>query len=106
MLIAEMLLLVAVNDQGHVSPWSGGSFLNVGLTGALLAELAMGGQLTIAGDGTVRAGDTRPDGELRAEVYGAVREHLQGTKARQVIGGLEVSGDGGQRYRGTAATTR
>ena len=59
MLIAEMLLLVAVDDKGHVSPWSGGSFLNAGLTGALLAELAMGGQLTIAGDGTVRAG--RPD---------------------------------------------
>jgi hypothetical protein len=24
MLIPEMLLLVAVNDKGHVSPWSGG----------------------------------------------------------------------------------
>jgi Golgi phosphoprotein 3 (GPP34) len=58
-LIAEMLLLVAVNDKGHVSPWSGGSLLNVGLAGALLAELAMGGQLTIAGDGTVRAGPGR-----------------------------------------------
>jgi hypothetical protein len=65
-LIAEMLLLVAVNDKGHVSPWSGGSFLIVGLTGALLAELAMGGQLTIAGDGTVRAGDTRPDAAIAA----------------------------------------
>ena len=61
MLIAEMLLLVAVNDKGHVSPWSGASFLNVGLTGALLAELAVGGQLTIAGDGTVRAGPGPPD---------------------------------------------
>jgi hypothetical protein len=29
-LIAEMLLLVAVNDKGHVSPWGGGSFLDVG----------------------------------------------------------------------------
>ena len=26
MLIAEMLLLVAVNDKGHVSPWSGVKF--------------------------------------------------------------------------------
>ena len=83
-----MLLLVAVNDEGHVSPWSGGSFLNVGLTGALLAELAMGGQLTIAGDGTVRAGATRPDDELLADVYDAVREHLNGRKTRQVIRGL------------------
>src|SRR6516164_11183010 len=88
MLIAEMLLLVAVNDQGHVSPWSGGSFLDVGLTGALLAELAMGGQLTIAGDGTVRAGETRPGDELLADVYDAVREHLQGGKVKQVIRGL------------------
>jgi hypothetical protein len=87
-LIAEMLLLVAVNDKGHVSPWSGGSFLDVGLTGALLAELAMGGQLTIAGDGTVRAGATRPDDELLADVYDAMREHLDGRKTRQVIRGL------------------
>ena len=83
-----MLLLVAVNDKGHVSPWNGGSFLNIGLTGALLAELAMGGQLAIAADGTVRAGDTRPDDELLADVHDAVREHLDGRKTRQVIRGL------------------
>jgi hypothetical protein len=87
-LIAEMLLLVAVNDQGHVSPWSGGSFLNVGLTGALLAELAMGGQVTIAGDGTVRAGPTRPEDELLADVYDAIRDQLDGRKTRPVIRGL------------------
>src|SRR3974390_1828556 len=87
-LIAEMLLLVAVNGQGHVSPWSGGSFLNVGLTGALLAELAMGGQLTIAGDGTIRAGDTRPDDDLLADGYDAGRGHRDGKKTRQVIRGL------------------
>ena len=83
-----MLLLVAVNDKGHVSPWSGASFLNVGLTGALLAELAIGGQLTIAPDGTVQAGPTRPGDELLASVYDAVREHLEGRKAKQVIHGL------------------
>lgn len=88
MLIAEMLLLVAVDDKGHVSPWGGGSFLNIGLTGALLAELAMAGQLTIAADGTVRAGDTRPDDELLSNVHDAVREYLDGRKARQVIRGL------------------
>ena len=88
MLIAEMLLLVAVNDKGHVSPWSGASFLNVGLTGALLAELAIGGQLTIAGDGTVRAEATRSDDELLADVYDAIWQHLDGRKARQVIRGL------------------
>jgi hypothetical protein len=86
-LIAEMLMLVAVNDKGHV-PVGSDAFVNVGLTGALLAELAMGGQLTIAGDGTVRAGETRPGDELLADVYDAVREHLQGGKVKQVIRGL------------------
>ena len=87
MLIAEMLLLVAVNDKGHV-PVGSDAFVNVGLTGALLAELAMGGQLTIAADGTVRAGQARPGDDLLADAYDAVREHLQGRKAKQVIRGL------------------
>jgi Golgi phosphoprotein 3 (GPP34) len=86
-LIAEMLLLVAVNDKGHV-PVGSDAFVDVGLTGALLAELAMGGQLTIAPDGTVQAGPTRPGDELLASVYDAVRQHLQGRKAKQVIRGL------------------
>jgi len=92
-----MLLLVAVNDKGHV-PVGTDAFVNVGLTGALLAELALGGHLTIAGDGTVRAGDTRPGGELLADVHDAVREHLQGKKAKQVIGGLSRH-IGGSRNR-------
>ncbi len=85
-LIAEMLLLVAVNDKGHVP--AGGDFIKVGLSGALLAELAIDGRLTIAEDGTVRAGDTRPGDELLADVYDAVREHLEGRKVKQVISGL------------------
>jgi len=97
MLIAEMLLLVAVNDKGHV-PVGTDAFVNVGLTGALLAELALGGQLRIAEDGTVRAGDIRPDGDLLADVYDAVREHLQGKKAKQVIRGLSRH-IGGSRNR-------
>ena len=65
-LIAEMLLLVAVNDKGRV-PFGSDSFVNIGLTGALLAELAIDGRLTIDADGTVRAGDTRPGDALLAE---------------------------------------
>jgi Golgi phosphoprotein 3 (GPP34) len=87
-LIAEMLLLVAVDDKGHV-PFGSEAFIKVGLSGALLAELAMDGRLMIAGDGTVQAGDTRPGDELLADVYDAVREHLEGRKTRQVIGGLD-----------------
>jgi hypothetical protein len=43
-LIAEMLLLVAVDDNGHV-PVGNDAFVKVGLTGALLAELAVDGKL-------------------------------------------------------------
>jgi hypothetical protein len=86
-LIAEMLLLTALNDKGHV-PVGSGALIQVGLTGALLAELAIDGRLAVAEDGTVRAGDTRPGDELLGDVYDAVREHLQGTNTRQVIGGL------------------
>jgi hypothetical protein len=86
-LIAEMLLLVAVDDNGHV-PVGSDAFVKVGLTGALLAELAVDGQLMIGDDGRVRTGDTRPGDELLADIYDAVRTHLEGKKARQVIGGL------------------
>lgn len=94
-LIAEMLLLVAVDDKGHV-PMGSGTFVKVGLTGALLAELAMDGQLTIGDDGTVRTGDTRPGDELLADVYDAVREHLEGRKAEKVINGLSRHVGGSQ----------
>jgi len=97
-LIAEMLLLVAVNDKGHVPLGSGDAFVAVGLTGALLAELAIDGRLTIAEDGTVRIGDTGPDDVLLADAYHAVREHLEGRKARRVIGGLSRR-IGGSRKR-------
>jgi len=86
-LIAEMLLLVAVDDRGH-APVGSDAFVKVGLAGALLAELAVGGQLTIGDDGTVRTADTRPADELLADVYDAVRDHLEGRKAKQVISGL------------------
>jgi hypothetical protein len=86
-LIAEMLLLTALNDKGHV-PVGSGALIQVGLTGALLADLAIDGRLAVAEDGTVRAGDTRPGDGLLADVCDAVREHLQGRNVRQVIGGL------------------
>jgi len=82
-----MLLLTALNDKGQV-PVGSGALIQVGLTGALLADLAIDGRLAVAEDGTVRAGDTRPGDELLADVYDAVREHLQGRNVRHVIGGL------------------
>jgi Golgi phosphoprotein 3 (GPP34) len=96
-LIAEMLLLVAVNDKGHV-PAGTDTFVKIGLAGALLAELAIDGHLTIGEDGTVRTGDTRPGDELLGDVYDAVREYLEGRKAKQVISGLSRH-IGGSRNR-------
>jgi hypothetical protein len=93
-LIAEMLLLVAIDDKGRVpirrkaSFHAPNAFMKVGLAGALLAELAIDGQLMIARGGTVRAGDTRPGDELLADVYDAVRNHLRGRQPRGVINGL------------------
>jgi Golgi phosphoprotein 3 (GPP34) len=78
-LIAEMLLLVAIDEKGRVpirrkSNFTGrNAFMEVGLAGALLAELAIDGQLTIAEHGPVRAADARPADELLADVYDAVR---------------------------------
>jgi hypothetical protein len=86
-LIAEMLLLAALNDNGNV-PVGSGALIRVGLTGALLAELAIDGRLAVADDGTVRAADTGPGDELLADACDAVRAHLQGRTVRQVIGGL------------------
>jgi hypothetical protein len=86
-LIAEMLLLLALNDKGSV-PVGSGALIRVGLTGALLAELAIDGRLAVAADGTVRAADTGPGDDLLADACAAVREHLQGRTVRQVIGGL------------------
>src|SRR5579871_2972191 len=92
-LIAEMLLLVAIDDKGRVpirrkaSFHARNAFMKVGLAGALLAELAIDGQLMIARGGTVQAGDTRPGDELLADVYDAVRNHLRGRQPRGDIGG-------------------
>lgn len=72
-LIAEMLLLVAVDDKGHV-PVGSGTFVKVGLTGALLAELAMNGQLTI-GDVLERvAPDRSMRGEAKKQIARATAE--------------------------------
>jgi hypothetical protein len=89
-LIAEMLLLVAVDDQGRIPatviPRTG--VIKVGLSGALLIELAIDGHLLMTKGRKIRAGDFRPCDELLADVYDAVRNHLDGSTARWAIDGL------------------
>jgi hypothetical protein len=52
----------------------------------------MDGQLAFANGGKQWAGETRPCDELLADVYDAVRDHLNGRLARVVIGGLSFWG--------------
>lgn len=86
MLIAEMLLLAVLSRTGGVRGRR--AVVKAGLAGALLAELALGGQLTTGKGGTLRATGARPGDELLADVHDAVRTGLDGRNARAVIGGL------------------
>jgi Golgi phosphoprotein 3 (GPP34) len=88
-LIAEKLLLVAVNDQGRL-PTGKTSLMEVGLTAAFLAELAIDGQLGLVEHGRLRAatiqrGETRPIDPLLADVYDALQGHLANRDARTLI---------------------
>jgi Golgi phosphoprotein 3 (GPP34) len=95
-LIAEMWLLCVINDRGRVPRRPG--VVKAGVSAALLAELAIGGHLTMAKGGYLRAGDHRPGDELLADAYDAVRNHLNGLKVRTVIFGLSRH-VGGSRNR-------
>jgi hypothetical protein len=88
-LIAEKLLLMAVNDDGRL-PMGKTSLMEVGLTGALLAELAIDGQLRLLEHGrwrsaTIQRGDFRPADPLLADVYDALQGHLADRDARTLI---------------------
>jgi hypothetical protein len=85
-LIAEMLVLVTIKDNGHVPVRN--NITKAAVSGALLAELAMDRKLTLAKGGTRRAAGARPRDELLADVYDATRNHLDGRKAVLVISGL------------------
>jgi hypothetical protein len=85
-LIAEMLVLVTIKDNGHVPVRN--NITKAAVSGALLAELAMDRKLTLAKGGTLRAAGARPRDELLADVYDATRNHLDGRKAVLVISGL------------------
>lgn len=90
-----MLLLVAVDDKGHV-PARSDAFVKAGLAGALLAELAIDGQLTVGDDGRVRTAETGARGisamgDRRTGVMSPQRDHLVRrtvTAAGQAIGGF------------------
>lgn len=86
-LIAEMLLLCAVDDDGKLLAGSR-PIVRIGLTGALLAELAIGGSLTIERDGGVRLLAAAPDDPLLTDVCDAVGGPLAGRRLGRVISAL------------------
>jgi len=96
-LIAEMLLLCATTDGGRL-PAASRPIVRIGLTGALLAELAIGGSLTIERGGGVRLLAAAPDDPLLADVCAAVRGHLAGKRLGRVISALSPR-IGGSRER-------
>jgi hypothetical protein len=97
-LIAEKLLLLAVNDKGRL-PTGKTGLMEVGLTAALLAELAIDGQLALVEHGrlraaTLQAGDFRPVDPLLADVHDALRGRLANRDARTLIqfAGVRIGG--------------
>ena len=87
-LIAEELLLVALDPVKGTVPLGARTYLNVGLAGALLAELAIAGNLGIKDGRIVPAGDPPTDPFL-AEVLVAIRSETRAEKARSAVKKLD-----------------
>ncbi len=89
MLIAEKLLLLAVNDEGRL-PMGTTKYTAVKLTAALLAELAVGGHLTLVEHGwlrsaTIQRGEIRPVDPLLADAYDELQGHLANRDAGTLV---------------------
>ena len=88
MLIAEELLLVALDPVKGTVPLGARTYLNVGLAGAVLAELAIAGNLGIRDGRIVPAGDPPTDPFL-AEVLAAIRSETNAAKAKSAVKKLD-----------------
>ena len=88
MLIAEELLLVALHPVKGTVPLAARSYLRVGLSGALLAELAIAGELQIH-NGRVTRSDGVPDDPFLAEVQAAFDAATKPEKAKSAVGKLD-----------------
>ncbi len=90
-LIAEELLLIALDPESGRVPMGAQDYVKVGLSGALLAELALSGSLAMSGGRiTVVAGD-RPGDPLLAATIDAVGSGLAGRRAKAVVAKLDKS---------------
>ena len=87
MLIAEELILVALDPVKGTVPLGARTYLNAGLAGALLAELAIAGNLGINDGRIVPAGDPPPDPVL-AEVLADRRVSGRDDAALRLTAGI------------------
>ena len=78
-LIADDLYLMAHHEISG-KPFLGPRPLGVGLAGALLAELMLGGHVVVGSDSTVAAGPTGPGDDLarqvRSQIAGEPEPHV------------------------------
>jgi hypothetical protein len=91
MLIAEDFVLLALDPDGTLA--RGASYQStvaVGVTGALVSELALDGHLDLA-DGRIRVTGTAPAHPLLAQALDNVRPH-EGKKLKSRLGAIKHSG--------------
>ena len=84
MLIAEELILVALDPVKGTVPLGAKTYLNAGLAGALLAELAIAGNLGIKDGRIVPAGDPPTDPFL-ADVLAAIGSETTADRAKSAV---------------------
>jgi len=90
-LIAEELVLLALQPDGKLARGaSNQSSVAVGVTGALVAELAIDGHLEVV-DGRIRLTGTRPTHPLLAQVLDNVEPH-EGKQLKSRLGAIKHSG--------------
>jgi hypothetical protein len=87
-LIAEELILVALDPVKGTVPLGAKTYLNAGLAGALLAELAIAGNLGIKDGRIVPAGDPPTDPFL-ADVLAAIGSETTAERAKSAVKKLD-----------------
>ena len=91
MLIAEEFVLLALRSDGKLARGAANqSSVTVGVTGALVTELAIGGHLDLA-DGRIRVTGTRPAHPLLARSLDNVAPHA-GKKLSSRLGAIKHAG--------------
>ena len=90
MLIAEELVLLALRPDGRLARHGTQSSVAVGVTGALVAELAIDGHLDLT-DGRIRPTGTRPEHPMLAQALDSTARH-SGKKLKSRLGSITRAG--------------